>query len=158
MLCMQSFDYLQTAEDTLLCGEVWKGRALWSRPPVMGMGPVCWAGQLWKLAACSETSVDRSDLYRCFWGLWTTCQSPSAEVRAPDLQPWRNSHSLTLEKKRKDASGIRSKGKKEGSWWWSESFWDTLRWDCVFWAAGCVCLRTVATGTLDRVSAGPLIV
>lgn len=89
-------EYLQTAVDKLLCGEVWKGRALWSRPPVRDMGPVCWADQLWKRAFCSETSVDRSDLYHCFWGWWMTCQSPSAEVQAPDLQPWRNSHSLTL--------------------------------------------------------------
>lgn len=81
---------------------------------MMGMGPVCWADQLWKLAACSETSVDRSDLYRCFWGLWTTCQSPSAEVRAPDLQPWRNSHSLTLEKKMHQESDQRVKKKDYG--------------------------------------------
>lgn len=94
----ENLEYLQTSEDKLLCGEVWKGRALWSRPPVGDKEPVCWADQLWRPAACSETSVDRSDLYRCFSELWRTCQSPSAEVQAPDLQPWRNSHSLTLKK------------------------------------------------------------
>lgn len=99
------------SEDKLQCGEVWKGRALWSRPPVRDKGPVCWAIQLWRPAACCETSVDTSDLCHCFWGLWRTCQSPSAEVQAPDLQPWRSSHSLTLKHKRNVLEMLKSKGK-----------------------------------------------